>query len=185
MGPLLEVVIIPSLRNGRTVTCAELNPLSTNPTKWSNTLKQFVCKLPTNCLSLFVHFVKLALKGLSSRLDEWQLRRVTPAHDIRATSNISYPQNKSNYTYCTIVFTWSREIGFHLTFTGLEFILNHEYILESNTYLVFQLAYSDILKMWMCYKNVVNLENSNGCSHKWLAGILRKYELLFENCWET
>ena len=31
---------------------------------WSNTLKQFVDKLPTNCLSVFDHFVKLALKGL-------------------------------------------------------------------------------------------------------------------------
>ena len=41
-----------------------LNPLSTNPTKWSNTLKQFVGKLPTNCLSVFDHFVGLALKGL-------------------------------------------------------------------------------------------------------------------------
>ena len=36
----------------------------TNPTKWPNTLKQFVGKLPTNCLSVFDHFVKLALKGL-------------------------------------------------------------------------------------------------------------------------
>ena len=35
-----------------------------NPTKWSNTLKQFVGKLPTNCLSVFGHFVGLALKGL-------------------------------------------------------------------------------------------------------------------------
>ena len=40
-----------------------LNPLSANPTKWSNTLKQFVGKLPTNCLSVLEHFVKLALKG--------------------------------------------------------------------------------------------------------------------------
>ena len=40
------------------------NPLSTNPTKWSNTFKQFVGKLPTNCLSVFDHFVILALKGL-------------------------------------------------------------------------------------------------------------------------
>ena len=40
------------------------NPLSANPTKWSNTLKQFVGKLPTNCLSVFDHFVGLALKGL-------------------------------------------------------------------------------------------------------------------------
>ena len=43
---------------------ASINPLSTNPTKWSNTLKLFVDKLPTNCLSVFDHFVKLALKGL-------------------------------------------------------------------------------------------------------------------------
>ena len=41
-----------------------LNPFSSNPTKRSNTLKQFVGKLPTNCLSVFGHFVKLALKGL-------------------------------------------------------------------------------------------------------------------------
>ena len=41
-----------------------LNPLSANPTKWLNTLKQFVGKLPTNCLKVFGHFVGLALKGL-------------------------------------------------------------------------------------------------------------------------
>ena len=42
-----------------------LNPVSANFTKWSNTLKQFVGKLPTNCLSVFHHFVGLVLKGLS------------------------------------------------------------------------------------------------------------------------
>ena len=36
-----------------------INPLSTNPTKWSNTLKQFVGNLSTNCLSVFDHFVGL------------------------------------------------------------------------------------------------------------------------------
>ena len=41
-----------------------LNPLSANPTKWSNTLKQFIGKLPTNCLSVFDHFLGLALEGL-------------------------------------------------------------------------------------------------------------------------
>ena len=40
------------------------NPLSANPTKWSNTLKQLIGKLPTNCLSVFDHFARLALKGL-------------------------------------------------------------------------------------------------------------------------
>ena len=44
---------------------ATLNPLSANPTKLSNTLKQFVGKLPTNCLSVLDHFVGLALKGLN------------------------------------------------------------------------------------------------------------------------
>ena len=42
----------------------QLNPLNSNPTKWSNTLKQFVGKLPTNCLSVFDHFAILALKDL-------------------------------------------------------------------------------------------------------------------------
>ena len=42
-----------------------VNPLRANPTKWSNTLKQFVGKLPTNCLSVFDNFVGLALKVLS------------------------------------------------------------------------------------------------------------------------
>ena len=34
-----------------------VNPLSAKITKWSNTFKQFVGKLPTNCLSVFDHFV--------------------------------------------------------------------------------------------------------------------------------
>ena len=42
----------------------DLNPLSANITKWSITLKQFVGKLPTNCLSVFHHFVGFAIKGL-------------------------------------------------------------------------------------------------------------------------
>ena len=36
---------------------SNVNPLSTNPTKWSNTLKQ--------CLSVFDHSVGLTLKGLN------------------------------------------------------------------------------------------------------------------------
>ena len=42
-----------------------MNPLSTNPTKWPNTLKQLVGKLPTNCLGVFNYFLGLALKWLS------------------------------------------------------------------------------------------------------------------------
>ena len=40
------------------------NPLSANPEKWSNTLKQVVVNLPTICLNVFDHFINLALKGL-------------------------------------------------------------------------------------------------------------------------
>ena len=46
-----------------------LNPLSTIFTKWSNTLKQFVSNLPTNCMSVFDHFVGFVLKGL--RVKKW------------------------------------------------------------------------------------------------------------------
>ena len=35
-----------------------------NPEKWSNTLKQTVGNLPTVCLSVFDHFMNLALKEL-------------------------------------------------------------------------------------------------------------------------
>ena len=41
-----------------------INFLSAKITKWSNTLKQFVSNLLTNCLSAFDQFVGLALKGL-------------------------------------------------------------------------------------------------------------------------
>ena len=43
----------------------EINSLSTNSAKWSHTLKKFVGNLATNCLSVFDHFVGLALKGLT------------------------------------------------------------------------------------------------------------------------
>ena len=38
-------------------TPIEINPLSANPTKRSNALKQFVGKLLINCLSVLEHFV--------------------------------------------------------------------------------------------------------------------------------
>ena len=44
------------------------NPLCAKLTKWPNTLKQFIGNLPTNCLSVFGHFVGLALIGLTVTL---------------------------------------------------------------------------------------------------------------------
>ena len=46
------------------VTKPIFNPLSAYFIKWSNALKQFVGKLQRNCLSVFDHFVRLAVKGL-------------------------------------------------------------------------------------------------------------------------
>ena len=50
---------------------AIFNPLSANPTEWLKTPKQFVRKLPTNCLSVLDHFVGLALKGLNHGFSEF------------------------------------------------------------------------------------------------------------------
>ena len=58
-GPYLSLCIHFMFRN-----FIYLNPLNGNFTKWSNTLKQFVGNLPTNCLNVFYHFVGLALKRL-------------------------------------------------------------------------------------------------------------------------
>ena len=41
-----------------------LNPLSANPTKLSNTLKEFVSKLATNCLSVLKGMVMQIVKTL-------------------------------------------------------------------------------------------------------------------------
>ena len=58
------------------------NPFSANFTKWSNTLKQFVVNLPTNCLSMFDHFLRLALKGLKLVfLEISKIHRKTPMLD--------------------------------------------------------------------------------------------------------
>ena len=48
-----------------------INALSANFTKWPNTLKQFVGKLPTNCLSEVEHFAGLTLKGLTNEYVTW------------------------------------------------------------------------------------------------------------------
>ena len=42
-----------------------MKTLSAKFTRWSNTFKQFVGNLPTNCLSVLDHFGGLVLKGLN------------------------------------------------------------------------------------------------------------------------
>ena len=52
-----------------------VNPLSANPIKWLNTLKQFV-----NCVNVLDHFIGLALKGL---------RKVFAKKELLASKSIS------------------------------------------------------------------------------------------------
>ena len=73
------------------------NPLCANFTKWSNTLKQFVGKLPTNCLSVFDHFVGLAFKGLM-----WPPLIVLSAYKF---NNLIFITGDS-----VQIFTWGRSV---------------------------------------------------------------------------
>ena len=70
---MLTIIVVPSV-------------VSSNPTKWSNTLKQFFGKRPTNCLSVFDHFVKLALRELMLReiLDINYYNTVAKNHQVNA-----------------------------------------------------------------------------------------------------
>ena len=86
------------------VVLMDFNPLRVNPTKWSNTLKQFVGCLMTNCLSVFDHFVRLVLKGLISSVKllptqataEWILHSSVIAHHSKQSSADSWNQNMPN-----------------------------------------------------------------------------------------
>ena len=62
----MRILVDPVIGSSLLRYSAVLNPLSDNPTKWPNKPKQFVGKLPTNCLSVFGHFVNLALKRLTA-----------------------------------------------------------------------------------------------------------------------
>ena len=74
------------------------NPLSANPRKWSNTLKQFVSNLATNCLSVFDHFVILVPKGLIRMSEKYFQSR----KGKYMWEGIFFPSRKRN---------WSRYFG--------------------------------------------------------------------------
>ena len=73
------------------------NLLTANPTKWSNTFKQFFGNLPTNRLSMFDHFVKLALKGLRNYTIKFfiVLKSTLPWKTFRANKNSRFQQTFS------------------------------------------------------------------------------------------
>ena len=62
-------------------------PLSANPTKWSNKLKQFAGCQPANCLRVFDHFMRLALKGLSGSFKRTLMKIV---REKKPTENKKY-----------------------------------------------------------------------------------------------
>ena len=85
------------------------NPLSANFTKWSSTLKQFLGKLPTNCLSVFEHFMGLALKRLTvTDLSMYDQKSSTSLHNIFAMlmsgHGAEYQREAMKKIYVTIYF---------------------------------------------------------------------------------
>ena len=65
-----------------------INPLIANLTKWSNTLKQFVGNFPTNCLSVFDNFMRLALEELNCDVSKSQY--CVLSHLIKGITNYIY-----------------------------------------------------------------------------------------------
>ena len=82
-----------------------LNPLSANPTKWSN-----LRKLPTNCLSVFDHFVGLALKELNLRVST-EITFMVKLQPL--TSLLNYPAYYYHDSCCVLRLydIWSHDVN--------------------------------------------------------------------------
>ena len=128
-------------------------PLSTNPTKWSNTLKQFVGKLPTNCFSVSDHFVNLALKGLTSKK-----KKVTSA-------NLHWPK-RNEKKVISIVFIWILILHYKLYVRSLYSLLFSLNLARFNLFFKFleDMLHSRVLwKFWLysswCYSSQILWQN--------------------------
>ena len=77
----------------------DFNTLSANFTKWSNTFKQFVGKLAVNCLNVFDHFVRLALKGLIKNYNTKQITEL----NIKEKFSSKMASSIRDYTIVRIV----------------------------------------------------------------------------------
>ena len=94
-----------------------ISPLSANPIKWSNTLKQFFDNLTTNCLSAFDHFVILTFKGLVFNM-------IT----INTLQHISV--NFSTYLHVIFAFFLKDKLLFHVLHCFCMFVNRHFACLE-------------------------------------------------------
>ena len=90
-----------------------LNPLSSNLTKWRNTIKQFVARLPTNCLSVFDHFVNLAFKRLKSSQD------LSNIHRLLYKTNWSIKKRKDK-KFCETFHNFVSAIVWDFSFSSLQ-----------------------------------------------------------------
>ena len=81
------------------------NPLNAKFTKCANTLNQFVGKLPTNCLSVFGHFVGLAFIGCSSSTYCYFECVCNFLLRFRGLRFEISQKNKSGFTFSFIIFT--------------------------------------------------------------------------------
>ena len=94
------------------------NPLSANPTKWSNTLKQYIGKFPTNCLSVSDQFVKLVLSGLRSKYTKiWKNKQANKQTNnspilIRYFTKSIFPSAPT--TFISFLSEWSDDLLPHL-----------------------------------------------------------------------
>ena len=78
-----------------------INLFGANFTKWSNTHKQFVGNLSMICLSVFNHFVGLALKGLITEIIEqglWTLLYYICCRHWKCT--VWWKTKTSQWRYC-------------------------------------------------------------------------------------
>ena len=101
------------------------NPLNRNPTKWQNTLKQFLGNLPTNCLSMFDHFGALALKGLNR---PHQFKRLFATNFTLSILKYFVP----NVTNFTLLIRF--KAGKESTTTGLRLFESLEHLYKSSIF---------------------------------------------------
>ena len=74
-------------------------------TKWSNTLKQFVGKLPKNSLSVFDHFVELALKELRMpmQLLDYLPQLIERLGGRRSSLSLTFQKNRPCLCHVTVL----------------------------------------------------------------------------------
>ena len=113
-----------------------INPLRVSFTKWWNRVKQIVSKLPTNCLSMFDHFVRLALKGLILRLFILKSFKINCFFFVISTSSIFC---KDNTKICRVFVS-----------SGKGEITGERYKDTTKREIVLQIFYQNIIKRF-CY----------------------------------